>query len=148
MSATYAFKATAFEAETKNVLAQNPRLAVQEYSGGRVPRSSDPIALGRALNVRYVVRTVVTEGAGEARADVSLFDAKAGVRIAASPELLTMGKPKFARGLYKIIYPAVARRQATVLSALEQNFGLSAPMARCRRRGAERPHHARYARDG
>ena len=64
----------------------------------------------------------MTEGAGEARADVSLFDAKAGVRIAASPELLTMGKPKFARGLYKIIYPAVARRQATVLSALEQDL--------------------------
>ncbi|WP_158817161.1 BTAD domain-containing putative transcriptional regulator [Methylocapsa sp. S129] len=112
-------RAGAYEAETRLAFADNRHLSLVERPDGLTSR--DPIGLGRALHVRYVVATSMTKTADGARFDVSLSDAATGGQIFTAPAPMTDDKTKFVHQLYQFVYPEIAIHQAEALAAHKPN---------------------------
>ena len=76
-------RVSAYEAEAKVTFARHNRLSVIDFPDGASP--ADPAKLGRALRVRYVVKTVLSETPAGIEADVSLIDSPSGATVRVIP---------------------------------------------------------------
>ena len=109
-------RARTYETEAKLAFARDNRFAIVEASA-TAPR--DPIEAGRALRTRYVMRTSLSETAGNMLADVHLFDTASGISLSAASVPLDGGRIKFARELYRTVYPEIILHRAKTLAATE-----------------------------
>lgn len=105
-----------YETEAKLAFARDNRFAIVEASE-TAPR--DPIGAGRLLRTRYVMRTRLTETAGNISADVHLFDTASGISLSAASVPLDGGQIKFARELYRTVYPEIILHRAKTLAATQ-----------------------------
>lgn len=111
------------EAETRLAFARNSRLAIVDYPETMTVR--DPVSVGRALRVRYVVKAMLSPQDGQT-VDVNLYDARTGVSLWSGPlSFADSSSSKFSREFVGYIYPEIAMSQAKRLAATEANSTLS-----------------------
>ena len=108
--------ARAYEAEAGLAFARDNRLSLVEFTGHAPPL--DAVSAGRTLHARYVVKTRVSDGPGAPQADISLFDSENGTSVAASTVPMTADKLKFARELFRFIYPEIVLHRARTLAVV------------------------------
>jgi|GEM_PF-5411834 len=99
------------EADTRLAVSRAIRLAPVEIRDG--DKSRDPVSAGHALGARYVVRTTVSSGS---QADVALFDTTSGVSVAAATISIGDNAIKFARELFRFVYPEIILHRARTLA--------------------------------
>jgi DNA-binding SARP family transcriptional activator/tetratricopeptide (TPR) repeat protein/TolB-like protein len=107
-------QASAYQAGVAAAFARNGRLSMVAAPAGQSSR--DPVGVGDALKVRYVVKTDVTQTPDGARADAVLYDAATGGLIFTTPLAMGGDKADFARKFYEAIYPAVLLHRANELA--------------------------------
>jgi DNA-binding SARP family transcriptional activator len=104
------------EAETRLAFSRStPRLSVVQTPEGSA--SSGPVQTGRQLHARYVVATRVEPAPGQA--DVTLYDSATGVAVSSAAIALSDVKVKFARELFRQVYPEITLHHAKVLTATQ-----------------------------
>jgi DNA-binding SARP family transcriptional activator len=108
--------AAELEAETRMAFTRStPRLSVVQMQGQT--SSHDPVQIGHQLHVRYVVMTRLMPKAGQA--DVTLYDSTTGVAVSAGTVPLSGEKVKFAREVFRYVYPQISLHRAKTLSVSE-----------------------------
>jgi len=110
-------RAHAFEVEARLAFARQYRMTVIDLSDA--PIVQDAAATGRALRARYVVRTRLTETVDGVNADVSLLDSASGISLATAPMPMTDPPFKFARQMFRYIFPEIAMNRAKTLSEVD-----------------------------
>ena len=106
-----------YEAEARITFARHNRLSMVELPDTAISR--DPVEIGRALRVRYVVKTVLTGDPGGMLADVSLIDSATGATVAVLPVPVHGTTIKFAREMVRSVFPELVLHQTRILSAID-----------------------------
>ena len=110
-------RVSAYEAEAKVTFARHNRLSVVDFPDGAIP--ADPAKLGRALRVRYVVKTVLNETPAGIEADVSLIDSPSGATVRVIPVPVEGKSFKFAREVVRPIFTEITLHRARTLAATD-----------------------------
>jgi len=110
-------RAHPFEVAARLAFARKYRMTVIELPDSLVVR--DAAATGRALRARYVVRTRLTEAADGIKADVSVLDSASGIHLATAPMAMTDPPFRFARHMFRYVFPEIALNRAKTLSELD-----------------------------
>ena len=110
-------RVSAYEAEAKVTFARHNRLSVIDFPDGASP--ADPAKLGRALRVRYVVKTVLSETPAGIEADVSLIDSPSGATVRVIPVPVEGKTFKFAREVVRPIFTEITLHRARTLAATD-----------------------------
>lgn len=108
-------RAQALEADTRLAFSHGMRMAPVEIREETGPR--DAIGIGRALGARYVVKTTLSQAINGVQADVALFDTASGVSLAAVAIPTDGMSIRFARELYRFVYPEIILDRAKTLVA-------------------------------
>ncbi|WP_424630836.1 BTAD domain-containing putative transcriptional regulator [Bradyrhizobium sp. SYSU BS000235] len=111
-------QARAFESEGRLAVARSNRLSIVDFPENMTLRN--PAAVGRALRVRYVVKTRLAQTADGLHADVSLFDSETSVSVWSAPMMLSgQSTIKFAREFFRSIYAEIAIHRAKALTSTQ-----------------------------
>jgi DNA-binding SARP family transcriptional activator/tetratricopeptide (TPR) repeat protein len=104
------------EAETRMAFTRStPRLSVVQMQGATP--SHDPVQIGRQLRARYTVMTRLVPKSGQA--DITLYDSTTGVAVSAGTVPLSGERIKFAREVFRYVYPQISLHRAKTLSVSE-----------------------------
>jgi DNA-binding SARP family transcriptional activator/tetratricopeptide (TPR) repeat protein len=110
-------RASAYETEARITFARHNRLSVVEFPETAISR--DPIEIGRALRVRYIVKTMLTETSGGMHADVSLIDSANGATVSVLSVPVGGATVKFAREVVRSVFPEIVLHRAKIMSATD-----------------------------
>jgi DNA-binding SARP family transcriptional activator len=110
-------RVSAHEAQVRSSFAGHNRLSVVGVPDGEIP--GDPVKIGRALRVRYVVKTVLSEMQAGIEADVSLIDVASGATLRVIPVPVDGTTFKFAREVIRPVFTEIALDRARVLAATD-----------------------------
>ena len=110
-------RVSAYEAEAKVTFARHNRLSVVDFPDGALP--ADPAKLGRALRIRYVIKTVLNETTAGIEADVSLIDSPSGATVRVLPVPVEGKTFKFAREVVRPIFTEITLHRARTLAATD-----------------------------
>lgn len=108
-------EARRFETEAHLAFARQYRMTLIEAPGGAAGR--DAAAIGRGVHARYAVRTRLSRTADGVKADVVLLDSASGASLATAPMPMTDPPFKFARQMFRYLFPEIALHRAKTLAS-------------------------------